>query len=222
MLDVGAYLLATAELAAIAAALAFGAIRLRAALLPTFEGAPARLAEAVLALSTLLVVGEALGLAGRFEEWPLTAALVAVGIAQGLIAPRIDVGRETLPTATEGGQRQFGGRRLQLGIAIAATAIVFEHWLVPTAATLAEGIYGFDSQWYHLPFAARFAETGQIWDFHYTTPVLLSWFYPANSELLHAAGMVITGRDLLSPMLNLGWLLLALLAAWCLGRPWGV
>ena len=71
MLDLGAYLLAAAELAAIAAALAFGAFRLRAALLPEFEGAPARLAEAVLAVSTLLLVCEALGLLGLFEEIPL-------------------------------------------------------------------------------------------------------------------------------------------------------
>ncbi len=130
--------------------------------------------------------------------------------------------REALPTATEFVTRPWGGRGLQIGIAIAASAFVFAHWGMPTLDALGEGIYGFDSQWYHLPFAARFAETGQVWDFHYTTPVLLSWFYPANSELLHAAGMVVTGRDVLSPLMNLGWLALALLAAWCIGRPWGV
>ena len=237
MLEPGAYLLAAAELAAIAAALAFGAFRLRAAMLPAFAGAPARLAEAVLAISTLLVVCELLGLVGLFEELPLLLLCIAIGLIQGVYAERLFrrlAGRGDPPAVrlapTSGGSRPdrirrpeaLGGRRLQLGIAIAATAVVLGHWLVPTAEALREGMYGFDGQWYHLPFAARFAETGQIWGFHHTTPVLLSWFYPANSELLHAAGMVITGRDVLSPLLNLGWLAIALLAAWCLGRPWGV
>ena len=246
MLDLGAYLLAVAELAAIAAALTWGAVRTRAALLPSYEGAPARLAEAVLGLSTLLVVCELLGLVGLFKELPLLLTCVAVGLLQGFyvkplaarLLPRV-AGREDPPArrlaATSGGSppdrtrgpaprrpAAFGGHWLQLGIAIAATAIVFDHWLIPTIASMKEGMYGFDSQWYHLPFSARFAETGQLWDFHYTTPVLLSWFYPANSELLHAAGMVVTGRDVLSPLMNLGWLFVALLAAWCLGRPWGV
>ena len=33
--------------------------------------------------------------------------------------------------------------------------------------------------------------------------------------------MLVTDRDTLSLFLNLGWLALALLAAWCIGRPWG-
>jgi hypothetical protein len=84
------------------------------------------------------------------------------------------------------------------------------------------GMYGFDTQWYHMPFAVEFARTGEVWPFNFTAPVFLNWFYPANSELLHATGILAFGRDLLSPVLNLGWLAVALLAGWCLGRPWGV
>jgi hypothetical protein len=227
VLDLGEYLIAVTELAAIAAALAFGAVRLRAALMPAYSGAVARLGEAVLAVSTLLVVGEVLGLVGALEEAPLVVACVAVGVGQGLAATRLpgrrgEVGSETAHSERFRATPPVGGRRLQVGIAIAVSAVAFTHWAMPTLESFGEGIYGFDSQWYHLPFAARFAETGQVWDFHYTTPVLLSWFYPASSELLHAVGMVVTGRDLLSPAVNLGWLALALLAAWCLGRPWGV
>ncbi len=236
MLDLGEYLIAVAQLAAIAGALAFGAIRLRRALLPTFSGAPARLAEAVLGLSAFLLICEVLGLVGLFEQLPLLIASLRVwpggGTAGGAPASRGWRGRGSPPDRTRGqNPPSLGGRPLQLTIAIAATAVVFTHWAMPTLEALGEGIYGFDSQWYHLPFAARFAETGSIWDFHYTTPVLLSWFYPANSELLHAAGMVITGRDVLSPLLNLGWLALgpacflvpraALGCGWsrrCLGR----
>src|SRR5262249_11834187 len=42
------------------------------------------------------------------------------------------------------------------------------------------------------------------------------------SELLHAAGIVLFSRDIASPLVNFGWLGVALLAAWCIGRPYGV
>ena len=60
------------------------------------------------------------------------------------------------------------------------------------------------------------------WDLHYIAPQFLAWFYPANSELLHAVGMNAFGRDLLSPLLNLGWFVGCLLACWCIGRPYRV
>jgi hypothetical protein len=81
---------------------------------------------------------------------------------------------------------------------------------------------GFDTMWYHAPFAARFAQQGSINALHFTDPEYLHWFYPQNSELLHSTGIVLFDRDLLSPLINMGWLALALLAAWCIGRPYGV
>jgi hypothetical protein len=211
------YLAGVAELAAIAAALGYGAIVVRARLLPGWGGAIARLAELVLAIALLVTISQLLGLLGALEEWPLVIACVAVGIGGGALiarrwprtlAPRIATGPAAPP--------------LQLAVAVAVTAVLFAIWAIPTLESLGRGMYGFDTQWYHMPFAARFAETGEIWPFHYTSPTYLSWFYPANSELLHAAGILLFDRDLLSPLVNLGWLALALLAAWCLGRPWGV
>ena len=57
----------------------------------------------------------------------------------------------------------------------------------------------FDTLWYHGPFAARIADTGSVWGMHFTDPLYLNWFYPQNSELLHAAGIVLFDRDLFSP-----------------------
>src|SRR5262249_2871322 len=48
------------------------------------------------------------------------------------------------------------------------------------------------------------------------------WFYPQNSELLHGVGIVALDTDFLSPLMNLGWCALCLLAAWCVGRPYGI
>ena len=81
---------------------------------------------------------------------------------------------------------------------------------------------GFDSTWYHGPFAAGFFQSGDTWDLHFIAPQFLAWFYPANSEVLHAAGMLAFGRDLLSPLLNLGWFVGCLVACWAIGRPWRV
>src|SRR5688572_4156965 len=111
MLDLGAYLLAAAELAAITAALAFGAFRLRAAMLPGYRGAPARLAEAVLWVSSLLLVCETLGLLGLFEEVPLLVGAVGVGIVEGLVARLLAerLGVEAPPELPER-PAYFGGR----------------------------------------------------------------------------------------------------------------
>ncbi|HKT82613.1 MAG TPA: hypothetical protein VJQ84_02120, partial [Solirubrobacterales bacterium] len=81
---------------------------------------------------------------------------------------------------------------------------------------------GFDSTWYHGPFAGGFFQSGDTWNLHLIAPQFLAWFYPANSEVLHALGMVGFGRDILSPLLNLGWFVGCLVAAWCIGRPYRV
>jgi hypothetical protein len=81
---------------------------------------------------------------------------------------------------------------------------------------------GFDSTWYHGPFAAGFFQSGDTWGLHFIAPQFLAWFYPANSEVVHAVGMLAFGRDILSPLLNLGWFAGCLVAAWCIGRPYGV
>ncbi len=70
--------------------------------------------------------------------------------------------------------------------------------------------------------AARIAETGSAWGLHFTDPLYLNWFYPQGSELIHGAGISLFDRDILSPFVNFAWLGIALLAAWCIGRPYGV
>jgi hypothetical protein len=104
---------------------------------------------------------------------------------------------------------------------IAIAVLVAAHWATGVQASWATGMNGFDTMWYHAPFAARFAQQGSINALHFTDPEYLHWFYPQNSELLHSAGIVLFDHDLLSPLINMGWLALALLAAWCIGRPFG-
>jgi len=106
-------------------------------------------------------------------------------------------------------------------IAVGAVAVVFAHWGLTAADALSRGIFNFDSLWYHMPFAVEMAESHSVTGLHYTETVFTNWFYPQNSELLHAVGILLTERDTLSLFLNFGWLAVAFLAAWCIGRPYG-
>ena len=216
-LSLGAYLAGALELVAIALSLGFGAARARARFLPGWSGAPARLAEAVIGLALLVWAMEALGAVGALEEAPLVGLCMALGVGVGLVAssPRTDAVHPQTPPSRAAG-------RVATAIAGLVVVALFAEWAGRAYSPLLYGMYGFDSLWYHMPFAGRFAEEGSLTQLHFTSPALLTWFYPANSELFHTAGILLTGRDILSPFMNLGWLGATLLAAWCLGRPWGV
>ncbi len=102
--------------------------------------------------------------------------------------------------------RVRGANRPALVLGLVAGAVVTAAWAAPTLESFDYGIRGFDSLWYHLPFAASFAQTGQIVSLRFGDVEYLSQFYPATSELLHAIGLVLLGRDTLSPALNMFWL----------------
>ncbi len=210
------YLLGAAELAVIATALCLGAYYVRSLIVPGWRGAPARLAEAILAISALVVTAELVGVLGLFREGFLLVACVAVGLggaywARGRAQPRRP---EEPPVRTTW---------LMLALAGAASALIVAHWAVPSQESLDTGMYYQDTTWYHMSFSARFVQDAQVGPLHFTDPLkLTAWFYPQNSELLHAVGILALGNDFLSPLINVGWLALALLAAWCIGRPCAV
>ena len=106
-------------------------------------------------------------------------------------------------------------------IAVGVIAVVFAHWGLTAKDALDRGIFNFDSLWYHLPSAVEMVQSHSVTGLHYTETVFTSWFYPQNSELLHAVGIALTQRDTLSLFVNFGFLAIAFLAAWCVGRPYG-
>ncbi|MEK6272833.1 MAG: hypothetical protein AABM42_09320 [Actinomycetota bacterium] len=218
-LTVGAYLGGALELALVVAALAFGAHRVRILLLPGWSGAPARLAEVVLAVAGLIWVCEALGTFGGFEEGAVVGALAVAGLAAGLIATRLAAGRAVRPAAAPPTPATWGLAKV---IAVLACAALAAAWMVPTLGTLAAGMDRADSLWYHMPLAARFVQTGYLGHIYFFDPIFLASFYPANSEVLHAVPILFFDRDSVSPLLNLGLLAMALLAAWSIGRPYGL
>jgi hypothetical protein len=212
-MDVPAYLLSVAGLVITVGALALGAIRVRSRLIPGWSGMPVRLADSVITLALLIWIAELIGAVGMLRPVPLIAACLSVGLALRLTVRPAPPGDGLPPAPSEGP----GSRRAAVVIA----AILVAHWSIGAVGSLGTGMTGYDTAWYHMPFAAHFAQTGSTLDFALVSPRYLSWFYPANSELLHGVGMTLTHRDVLSPLLNLLWLAGCLGAAWCVGRPYG-
>src|SRR5436190_13833916 len=128
-------------------------------------------------------------------------------------------GRVVRPSVAPPAPVSWGPAR---AIAVLACAGLAAGWMVPTLGTMAAGMDRADSLWYHMPLAARFVQTGYLGHINFFDPVFLASFYPANSEVVHAVGILFFDRDIVSPVLNLGWLSVALVAAWCIGRPYGL
>jgi hypothetical protein len=211
MLDLPRYLLGAFEILLLAGFAVLGGAALRTWLLPDFRGAPAHLASAVLALALLVLVAELLGSVGLFQPVPylVAVAVVAVGTwlgVNGHSSSSVDGWSSNVATV--------------VGLAIAAVALV--KFGLEVKPKLSSGMTGFDSTWYHGPFAAGFFQSGSTWDLHFIAPQFLAWFYPANAEIFHGIGMLAFGRDVLSPLLNFGWFVGCLGACWCIGRPYRV
>ena len=208
------YLIGLALFAIVIAGFGVTARALRHWLAPAWSGTPAALATVVLGIAVATVTGEALGVVGLLDAPALAVAATFPAIVLRLWRP---VGYTGVPPA------RAPVARLDVALAVGAALLCAVHWAGPVLHSLDVGIYRQDSTWYHLPFAAWLAQTGSTTGLLFTdTLKLAAWFYPLNSELLHALGMVVFGNDVLSPALNFAWLGVALLAAWCVGRPLGL
>ncbi len=211
------YLLGTALVVVLIGASGYTGFVLRARFMPGWTGAPARLVESVTAIGLVTVVAELLGLFGLIRPWALVPALVLLALAARFWLAPADRPENDGPSVPPLVPMALSGAV----VAFAVAFLLVAQWGAFVAQNLDAGITNFDSVWYHLPFAAEIARTGSVTAFHHTETVFTNWFYPQNSELMHGIAMSLTGHDFLSTFLNLGWLGLALLGGWCVGRPFG-
>ena len=197
-----------------------------------------RLAAVVMGVSVVLVCAEVLGVVGELRAVPLIAVLIVVAAgawtwaARGRVrdssaADRAKKSPVTAPPADRGLQgeaRPAVARRLRLARiwTLVAVSVIGGQWALATADSYGGGMFNFDTLWYHMPFAAGYALSGSITAIHFTQADPWVAYYPANSELVHAVGIVLLHGDVLSPLVNVGWLAVLLLGAWCVGRPWQV
>jgi len=226
MVDLGGYLWGVVQLALVVVPIGFSAYKLRERLLPSWEGAPARLVESIVAVALVIWLSEILGTFGLFYAGTLiAAALLVAGTVAFWPAGPAAAGDPPPPATTQGvvppTTSPTGESVWALGLMVLVIAGTVFSYAVTTQHALDRGVFNFDSLWYHLPFAVDMVQTHSVVGMHHTDTVFTNWFYPQNSELLHAVGMLLTGRDTLSLFLNLGWLAVAFLAAYCVGRPYG-
>ncbi len=200
----------------IVSALGLGGYWLRRWIVPEFSGALARLGDATLAVALLVIALELLGTLSILRLGWIVVVCIAIGLGAAWLgrrmAPRV-AGEVAAPRV----------QTVALLIALGVASFTVAEWTFPSQLSLDYGMFGGDTTWYHMPFAARIAQEASTVHLHYTDPLrLAAWFYPQSSELIHAAGIVVFKTDWLSPLINLIWLAIALLAAWCVGRPYKV
>jgi hypothetical protein len=212
VLGPGDYLLGVAALALLASTSWLGATAARTHLVPELDGVPSHLATSVIAAALLIWPAELLGTFGLFDPAPYLAVVAVVGVGLWRLLPRVE----------GAGGPAARGCQIQALAAILIGLIAVLMFIPGVRESLSTGMTGFDSTWYHGPFAAGFYQSGNTWDLHFIAPQFLAWFYPANAEIFHAVGMLAFGRDLISPLLNLGWFSGCLFALWCIGRPFRI
>ena len=189
----------------------------RRALMPRWTGAPGALVDAVGMISVIIVVTQFLGLLAIYHPATVLAALLATGYGLRYVGIRLEP-RVDVPIVP--GVEDRLGRPGRI-IATIAVAAALGPWIVRAAVGFTAGMPGADTRWYHLPAAAKLVQSGSLQQIEFFDGGNLTSYYPLASTWLHAIGMLFLESDLLSPVINLAWTCLALLACWAFGRPTG-
>ncbi len=214
--SLGSYIGGCFAVIGIVSALGLGGYWLRRWIVPEFSGALARLADATIGTGLLVLSLELLGTLSILRTGWIVIVCIGVGLGAALL------GWSKAPEDN----REISAPQVQkaaLLIALAVASFAVAEWTFPSQLSLDQGMFGGDTTWYHMPFAARFAQEHSIVHLHFTDPLrLAAWFYPQSSELIHGSAIVLFKSDWLSPLINLFWLAIALLAAFCVGRPYKV
>jgi hypothetical protein len=212
----GSYIGGCLAVIGIVAALGLGGYWLRRWIVPEFSGALARLADATIAVALLVVSLQILGAHSLLYLGWIVIFCIAVGLGAAWLGWRQapDERQEVTPPRVQ---------TAALVIAVAVASFTVAEWTFPTQLSLDQGMFGGDTTWYHMPFSAAIAQEHSTASLHFTDPLrLAAWFYPASTELINGASIVLFKSDWLAPLQNLFWLPIALLAAWCVGRPYKV
>ncbi|MEJ7583569.1 MAG: hypothetical protein WKF43_05635 [Acidimicrobiales bacterium] len=217
----GRFLLGVLLAVVVLVPLALGSRQLRRRLLPSWTGPEAGLVDVVLGLSVAVLMSEALGTVGLFRTVPIVIALGAAGATMWLV---LRAGARPAAAVVVDGPipEATNPRPATMAVAALALAAVAGSWIARTIRSIDRGMTTVDTFWYHLPVAARFVQTGSLTAVQYLDDEPVTAYFPANSSLLHAIGFLLFGSDLVSTVVNIGWLALAVAAAWCAGRPFGI
>lgn len=214
---IDSYLAGAAALTGSILALWLAGYWLRRWIVPEFSGALARLGDMTLAVALLILILQLLGSLSLLTFGWIAAGCVVIPLLVAALAwkmaPEDHVGEAEAPPVP----------RWAFLVAVAVASWAVAEWSFPTQLSLDQGMFGGDTTWYHMPASARFIQDSSIIPLHYTDALRLAvWFYPQSSELMHGAMIGLMETDWLSPLFNMVFLGVALLACWCVGRPFGV
>ena len=215
--DLGTYLAGAAAMSGSILALWLAGYWLRRWIVPEFSGALARLGDITLAVALLILILQLLGSVSLFTFGWIAAGCIAIPLAVAALAwkmaPEDHVTEVAAPAVP----------RWAFLLAIGVSSWAVAEWTFPTQLSLDQGMFGGDTTWYHMPASARFVQDASIIPLHFTDALRLAvWFYPQSSELMHGAMIGLMETDWLSPLFNMVFVGVALLACWCVGRPYGV
>jgi hypothetical protein len=222
-LTTSGYLVAVVRLAAMGIPLFLAARAWRRRLAPEWERSLAILADLVGLLALAVILGEGLGSIGEFRRGPFIGAsivIAAVSIARDRRRPERPRPEQAVPSRLPAATTVV--------VAAASCALVFAQWSTWVAHDVTLGIGNAggpgngDSLWYHMPIAASFVQSGWTTHLAFLNGEALVTYYPANTSLLHAIGILAMRTDVLSPFVNIALLPVALLAGWCIGARRGV
>lgn len=200
-----------------------GARAVRRRLAPVWSGPVAALATFTIGLTSVELTAQILGVFGWFRLLPMLLVCNAVGWATWVVLRRADPeGRPTPVGAPTRARRAIGARRREYTVCGVLVAVVLGSWASRVAGVLAAGMTSYDTLWYHLPTAVRFFQTGEVLPLHFTSLDADMAFFPFNSEILHALGMMTFGSDIASTVANLAWFGVALTAGWTIGHTRGI
>ena len=149
--DFGSYIVGCLALFGIVAADGLGGYWLRRWIAPEFSGALARLGDVTIGVALFVVSLEILGALSALRLGWIIFFCIAVGLLAALL------GYWKAPSE----RREVAAPRVQLFallIAIAVASFTVAEWSFPTQQAMDVGMFGGDTTWYHMPFAATFAQ----------------------------------------------------------------
>ena len=177
--------------------------------LPEWRGADKLLAQVIFGLSTIATASYLTGLVRLFDIVWLSILLLATGPISWRLwrsESSDDDGLVPLPPTW------------LIALLAGCLAVLFSTWFIPIDQAFHTGLAGTDALWYHLPAALRMFQTGSLLHINYNEPLFQTYFYPLLGSVYHAVGMVFLKQDFLSPLINFGFMLGAILAGASIGK----
>jgi len=209
----------------VVAALVSGCHRLRHHMVPHWSGPLGWLADLILVMTTYVLTCQLVGTLGLLRPSVVLAGLLLAALVLwavgGALAKPPGGGEPSTELPVPAPLAQPLGTAHKVGVG-GLLVLIISPWLAWSGTAISRGMTSVDTLWYHLPMAVRWAQTGHVGRIQFFDSDPVTAYFPGNSELIHAGAMLVFRTDLVSTVVDVGWLVVALLAAWAVGRRNGV